>query len=302
MKILILGAGAVGLFYGAILRKKGFLVTFFSRKAPKKPQEKLLRVKSILGDFSIKAVFTSQMVEISSFTHIFITTKAFPDIPYEKYLDGISSSSILILLQNGIGVEEKLHKLFPQNPIVGALAFICSKRKSLYEVIHEDYGFLKVAPLKKEDLPYAKEVAQLFQKTPIEVQVVEDLLYARWEKLLWNIPFNGLCTLLRANTKELIKNPSSLFLVQKLMEEVCQIASSEGASLGEKEIHSMLEKTSRMTPYKPSMLIDWEKGRRLEIEAIYEEPLRRAKKASLSTPFLEFLYKSLCFINPSTHE
>jgi 2-dehydropantoate 2-reductase len=120
----------------------------------------------------------------------------------------------------------------------------------------------------------------------------------RWEKLLWNVPFNGLSVALGGVlTDRLVGEPDSLALVVALMDEVRAIAKADGAPLSKAQAAQMVENTRLMTPYRTSMLIDSEAGREMEVQAIFGEPLVVARRHKVAVPILTALYRMLSFFN-----
>lgn len=134
---------------------------------------------------------------------------------------------------------------------------------------------------------------------------MKDLRLARWRKLMWNIPFNGLSVVMNATTAEMMADPDIRQLVQQLMLEVLEAARQDGESLSPGQgrhlpaelVADMLAHTEQMAPYRTSMKIDFDEGRPLEVEAIYGNPLRTAQAAGAAVPKIEMLYHQLKAIN-----
>lgn len=293
----IIGAGAVGSYYGAKLAKAGFSVHFYSRQA-KALGIKKIQVKSIAGDFQIKANFYDSTQLMPQSDIVVISLKALPEIDYVSLLRPLlKKDTDIVLLQNGIGGEEKLKELFPSYPIHGALAFTCIERKKPGYVEHTDYGLIKMAPLEVKNLNRTKKIAQYFLQAGIETKVEKNLRQIRWEKLLWNIPFNCLSVILKSDTKKIMENPHSAKLAEEIMEEVRLVANKDNCRLKEKHIKEMLKKTQKMQPYHTSMLLDYLAKRPMEIHAILEEPLKIAKKLKVDLPKLEVILRILHFLD-----
>jgi 2-dehydropantoate 2-reductase len=125
----------------------------------------------------------------------------------------------------------------------------------------------------------------------------EDLLTARWKKLVWNIPFNGLSVVLNATTTEMMADPDARALAEALMREVVADAAACGRQIGKEFVQKMLAYTAKMIPYRTSMKIDYDERRPMEVEAIYGNPLRAAKRAGADSPRLEALYRQLKFMD-----
>ncbi len=299
----IIGAGALGSFYGAKLANKGYQIQFQSKFLSKHLGKSLLQIESIWGDFSIEPdlhAFTQSMFTADV---IIVATKLIPNIDYFRLLSPlfkkeVDYQSIIVCLQNGINQEEKLSKIFPKAPILGALAFTSVYRKSYKKVCHIDYGQITLAPLKEEDLPIAKRLGQLFNECGIQSEVKIKLREIRWHKLIWNIPFNPLSVILeKATTFDMLKNFEICTLIESIMQEVVKIAYSDGVLVNEEYISDIIKKTKEMKPYRTSMAYDYEHDKEMEIEAILGEPLKIAQINNVETPIMKVLYQLLSYKN-----
>ena len=133
----------------------------------------------------------------------------------------------------------------------------------------------------------------------VRVKLAEDLAVARWEKLVWNVPYNGLATLYGVNCSVLMAESEPL--VTELMLEVVNAAKGVvGHTIPGAFVETMLNNTRNMDAYKPSMMIDREMGRPLEVEAIYGEPVRRAEAAGVDVPKMRWLYEQLKAIDANS--
>ena len=115
----------------------------------------------------------------------------------------------------------------------------------------------------------------------VDAHVAESLGYARWHKLVWNVPFNGMCVVLNSNTDRLLENESIRELSHEMMQEVVEAAQKCGYNLDNDLPHKMINMTMKMEPYAPSMKLDFDNKRTLEVEAIYSAPVKAAQKSRL---------------------
>ncbi len=296
-QIAVIGAGAVGTFYGAKLFQAGYQVQLQSSYASTM-KNRPIDIRSIWGDFSVTIPVFPRSEEMDAADLIVISTKALSNVDYHSLVQPLlKPKSVILVLQNGINQEEILAAQFPKQIILGGLAFTCINRIEPIQIHHLDYGFIKMGPLSPDHLLWARFVAELFQKAGIKSEAGANLRALRWEKLLWNIPYNTLSVLgLRASTAEIMGSDLEE-IARLLMHEVWTIAAADGHHLSRELIHTMLERTRRMEPYKTSMLLDFEAGRPMEVEAIVGEPVRIAEKHRLSVPTLYTIYKLLRFLN-----
>jgi 2-dehydropantoate 2-reductase len=142
-----------------------------------------------------------------------------------------------------------------------------------------------------------EDIAADFNKSGTPLKLIDDLILARWKKLVWNIPFNGLSVLLNASTLELVRNPHTRALSRALMEETVLGAAAFGRKIPVAFVNKMIRDTDRMEPYAPSMKLDFDFGKHMEIEAIYGVPLRAAASRGVKLPRIEMLYQALSLLN-----
>jgi len=168
------------------------------------------------------------------------------------------------------------------------------RRISRTEIQRYDYGDVVLGEYRGAARPRTHEVAAEFHRAGIACSVTANLLLERWRKLVWNIPFNALSILAGGlDTAAILANEPLRHAALALMEEVVAAANACGHAPGRDAIDEQMRRTATMGNYKPSTLLDWEAGRGFEIEAIWGEPLRRARAAGAKTPRLEIVYALL---------
>ncbi len=145
--------------------------------------------------------------------------------------------------------------------------------------------------------PRVQAIVDDLRAARIDANATGDLWAARWRKLMWNIPFNGLSVVLNASTRELIDTPATEQLATTIMQEVFDAAKAFGRSLPEDAIHLTLEHTRHMKPYDSSMRLDYLAGRPMELHAIFESPLASAALTGTAMPTVKTLYQQLSFLN-----
>ncbi|MCX7726589.1 MAG: putative 2-dehydropantoate 2-reductase [Chitinispirillaceae bacterium] len=300
----IVGTGAIGGYYGALLQRSGLEVHFLLRSDYNHVANYGLKIESVNGNFDLPLVNAHSSVKtMPQCDVVVVALKTTQNDSLKEILPPLlKEDSIVIVMQNGLGTEEMLSRELCIKNIIGALCFICSYKISAGVIHHLDYGHVSLGEFsfKKEGAGITqklKEILEDFSKAGIEVKGVENLILYRWKKLVWNIPFNGLSVILNSTTDLLIKNQESRFLIIELMKEVIAGARACGYFIEEEFISEMIESTEKMKPYKTSMKLDYEKGQPLEIESIYGYPLKVAEQNGASMPFVKMLYKELLFLN-----
>lgn len=288
MRIAMVGSGALGLYYGALLQKGGHEVHFLLRADYDAIMQNGLTVHSVNGDFYLPSVNGHLSTEtIGGVDLVVVGLKTFANSCLQTVVTPLITEGTQILtLQNGLGNEELLAELFGPERVLGGVAFLCSNRGEPGHVHHLAAGRIIVGEYQICDVLRLERIAEAFTASGIDCRTTADLKKARWEKLVWNIPFNGLCALLLQPVDRLLQVSGCRELVRDIMVEVIQAANSQDLShpIPEQYADSMLEFTDGMGVYKPSMQIDREEGRELEIQAILRTPLAYGRGKGVSMP------------------
>jgi 2-dehydropantoate 2-reductase len=298
LKIGIIGAGALGLYYGAMLQRSGQDVRFLLRRDFQAIRQNGLQVHSVNGDFRLPVIagYTSPQ-EVGTVDLVIIGLKTFANHSLVELVRPLLGEQTSILtLQNGLGNEELLATAFGAESILGGVAFLCSNRGVPGTVHHLGEGKIRLGEFIGGLSDRSRRLEKLFSAAGVPCEAVADLRRARWEKLVWNIPFNGLCTLLGQDTTRLLAKAGARDLVVQIMHEVINGANAqplEEQIAGPAFIERMILFTEQMDHYQPSMLIDRREGRQLELEAIYAIPLQQAKAVGIEMPRTEMLYNLL---------
>ncbi len=300
-EILLVGTGAVGSFYCGKCAEAGASVSVLCRSDYKEVKEKGINIKSVLGDYHFTPAEVIDSIDKYSrhADYLVVATKVLPEIDVPSLIaDAVRNETTIVLLQNGIDIEGPVNKAFPGNELISGLAFICVSRERYGHIHHEDYGKLTVGRYPGGTSPKTEAFARLLTSVNIPCEIVEDIKMARWKKLVWNAPFNPMSVLAGgATTREMINSEPSLALAKAVMGEVLTLAASRGHQIPESFITQMIENTSVMTPYKTSMLLDYENKRPMEVEAILGNTLRLAREENISLPHIESLYGLLSLVN-----
>lgn len=300
----ILGTGALGGFYGARLQQAGLEVHFLLRSDYQYVCQHGLTIDSVQGNFKLPQVNAYASVEqMPACDVVVIALKTTQNDLLPQLLPPlVQENSTVLVLQNGLGVEAQVAQIVGAEKVMGGLCFLCSNKIAPGHIHHLDYGAIALGQYAADNQPCGitprmSEIAEDFQQAKIPIELTEDLFLARWQKLVWNIPFNGLSVVLNATTEEMMANSAVRNLAEQLMREVQRAAGACGRSLPDSYIQKMLDHTAKMKPYRTSMKIDYDERRPLEIAAILGNPLRTAQAAGAKVPRIEMLYQQLQFLD-----
>ena len=284
----VLGAGAIGSVYGSRLWQAGHPVLFGLRSDLAAGRAHGLSVESPWGDLTVPPDhLCGSPAELSGCDGLLIGLKSTANGLLPALLAQITPAPAwIVLLQNGLGGEELVAAAMSQAVLLGGICDIACSRVGPARVKHYAYGLLRLAPLQGTEAARSAcaAVADDFSAAGVPVQNNTSLVSMRWHKLVWNMAFSGLCTLSGLRTLELLGEPTLRQRLLAVMQEVAAAATADGALLEADLIASYLTKTEAMISYAPSMQLDAEAGRPLELEAIYREPLRRAQRHGVAMP------------------
>jgi 2-dehydropantoate 2-reductase len=316
MKIAVVGCGAVGSYYGAMLCRDGQDVHFLLRTDYDVVKRHGVSVQSPAGDFNVRPNCARLPEEIGVNDLVLIGLKTTANDQFAKLLPPlVGPRTAVVTLQNGLGNTEQLAQLFSPEQILSGLCFVCLNRLEPGIIRHLDYGLIMLGEFQRQAGLRTQGLAAMFRKASVACNVTDNLAQAQWEKLVWNIPFNGLGVAGVAGYKALtsakceardvsavgpVLTTDKLLgesrwetLVRKLMHEVIAAARALGFEICEDFAEKQISATRTMGAYKASTLIDFERGQPLELESLFLEPLRRAQQAGVPVPRLAALCEVL---------
>ena len=288
----MVGAGAIGLYYGARLAAAGNEVRFLLRSDYDTVKREGIRVESVAGDLHLKEVKAYLTpAEIGPVDLVIVAWKTTSNDLFEEVLPPLLHEHTQVLtLQNGLGNCERLVELVRADQVLGALCFVCLNRLSPGLVSHTAGGRISVGEYVNDGRGRAEEIARRFSVAGIPTDAAPSLAEAQWKKLVWNVPFNGLAIAEGGVTTDvLLATPGVEDEIRALMSEVVTAARAQGLALEDSLIDFNIERTRPMGPYRPSSMIDYVEGREVEFDSIWGEPLRRAKAAGVEVPHMERL-------------
>lgn len=316
LRYAIVGAGAIGSYYGARLQQSGRDVHFLLRSDYEQVRESGLAVESIDGDFVLSDVNAyDNPNKMPPADVAIVALKTTHNHRIAELLPKMNPGGAVVFFQNGLGIEtEASQYLDPSIAVLGGLCFICVNRVMPGHIRHLEYGRVLLGAHNIEahnnsqqpcTTPLVKSIAADFRQANVETETTEDLPMARWKKLVWNVPYNGLSVVLNATTDEMMADAGVRSLITTLMQEVVTVANAWGdrtspsthRNISFDWVDNMLAHTDAMKPYRTSMKIDYDQRRPLEIKAIVGKPLEEAKRLKVSVPAISMLYQQLVFLD-----
>ena len=310
VKIAIVGCGALGSYYGAKLCRDGQEVHFLLRSDYEVVRRRGVFIRSPEGDFHVNPKCARSPEQIGTCDVVLIGLKATANEQFPKLLPLlVGPETAVVTLQNGLGNEEDLAALFPAAQILGGLCFVCLNRVEPGVVEHLAHGRIVLGEFSGWPEPRTHDIASAIRHSGMPCEVTDNLRRAHWEKLVWNIPFNGLGVAGAAGydaaisgqvipnaplnpclaTNQLLDQGKWEALVREVMHEVIAAANAQNLNVDPELADIQIERTRLMGAYRASTLIDFERGQPLELEALFLRPLRQAESAGARIPRLAAL-------------
>ncbi len=294
-RVGIIGAGALGSYFGIRLAASGIPVSFLLRSDFAQVKENGMELT--LSDGTRETLEDPTIVDsvesMGEMDWVIIGLKTTRNHLFDSLLPPVvGPKTVLITIQNGLGNAEALQQLFPNNAVIGALCQIGVNREApgrIRSFVPGD-GFVQVgadAPATQEQLDKLQKILSLAN---IKTKITPSLGEALWRKLMWNVPFNGLTVAIGGlGTDVVCKDPALRKVAIALMEEIRLAGNALGYPIEPEYTDKLMHFTDKLGHYKASSVLDWLAGRRLEVEAIYRKPLEAGTAAGVAMPHLEML-------------
>ena len=311
LSLAILGAGGIGCYYGARLAKAGHGVSFIARGEHLVAlQQNGLVLKHPDFDYqdAVEAYDINTLTRDytpADFDAIIVCIKATATqeiaATLKSWFTESGESTMIVSLQNGVDNEPQLASSLGGDLIVGGLAVRIGGhivRSGVVEATGVAQIILGAWPAsngvnEKSGDSKIVRLAEVFNKAGIPTRQVDNIRHELWRKLIINNGVNPLSALTGLDTHSLSHHPRFGHIVQQLMKETAMAAMADSEVLTEEDADEMYELICDFDPIKTSMLVDLEKGRKLEVDAICGVVIERAKKLGISVPYTETVYALL---------
>lgn len=298
LKIAIVKTGALGGFYGMLLMKSGQDVHFLLRSDYTYVKEHGLELRSsILGDIllpKVNAYKDSKDMPIADIVLVCLKTTQNDTVLPKVLPDITDGNSIVILIQNGLGMESNLASQLPNIQIAGAVALIGAHKEENGVIVHGSYGSIDLGNYNVKDNQRLEQLKSVLDAANIPT-AIQDLATIRWKKLVWNTTFNGMSVVLDLTTDSIIADYPTQY--NAIMHEVIGAANACGVQIPLSYIDGLITFTHKMGHYAPSMKYDYDRGQPLELEYLYQKPIEEAEKAGFDMKETRKLYNQLLEIN-----
>jgi 2-dehydropantoate 2-reductase len=293
--ILVIGAGAVGALFGSALARQGAAVAVVCRSDYEAVKREGYDIRSpVFGDhrFHPHRVYRDVSECTESPDYVLLTVKVLPSLDRAALLRPVvGANTVIVLIQNGVDIEDEIAAAFPDNELLSSLAFVGVGRAGPGQINHQTLGSLTMGPYPSGTSEAAQRLAALFDTAGVPCKLTEKVIGARWQKAVWNTAFNPISILGNGlDTAAMLRTDDDRAFIREAMLEVCAVAAADNYPQSPKLVDALIGATLNMPAYKTSMALDRENGRPMEIEAILGNVVRAARKLGVATPKLDTIY------------
>lgn len=298
MRILVMGTGGVGGYYGGLLAQQGNEVTFISRGAHLYAiRHEGLKVKSVHGDFTVfPANATEDPAKVEPADLILFCVKTYgTDEAAEAIRPAVGPQTVVMSLQNGIDAAERIGKVIGPEHVLGGVTWLSSAVEAP-GVIRQVSQFRRIVlgELDGGTSQRTQSIYEVLNQTGITVEISEGIQKVLWTKLVFIAAVSSVGSLTRMPMGDYRSIPETRSLLSRIMQEVEAVARAQGVNLEGDVVQKWLEFVDDAAPQmKPSMQLDVETNRRTELESMVGVIGRKGRELGVSTPVVDFVYASL---------
>ena len=293
MKILVMGAGAVGAYYGARLQQSGEEVVLCARGTNLEALRRDgLKVQSYQGDFALPVTATADPREHAPYDLILFCVKSYDTQNAAHLLTGsLTPNGVILTVQNGVENEAQLRDVFGEAAVMTGNARIGAEMTQPGLIVHRTGGVIEFGEISGSESERARQLAEVFRRAGILGQLIPGIWQARWLKLLWNASFNPVTALSRSTVGEVLEDPNGLALIRSLMGEIIKVAQAEGVALSEQNIDDEMKRSQKhLRAVRTSTLQDSQRGKPLEYDALTGAVLRAANRHGIHVPHMTAIH------------
>ena len=304
MRVAVMGAGAVGGYFGARLAASGHEVSFIARgRHLETMRAEGLKVKSVQGDLHIRSLFASEPTEIGPVDLILFCVKSYStEEAAKESAPLVGKETIILSLQNGVDNPEKIAALWGKSRTLAGVVYIAAEVLTPGTIGHSAGGRIVLGEPDGGMSEETEAVHRLFAAARVPCAISTEIRKVMWGKLVWNAPFCAIACLTRATAQEIVESELLRKLAIGCMEEVREAARCQEIDLGPEVIEEALKLSRGLGHFKPSMLQDLEAGKPLEYEAFNGVVLNLLRRVGKEAPINQTFYAALQFLDKKIRE
>ncbi len=296
MKIVILGAGGIGGFYGALLQRAGIDVRFVARGATlEELKTNGITVESPLGDFSLPVVAChATCAEIDDADFIIVCVKRQQtEAVLDDLAPGIENGATVVTFQNGLDQHAIFDERFGSGRTIVGVPIVSVHQVAPGKYRHLANGQVVFGEPDGSMTDRLDAITAAFAGIGLPIEKTPAIRFVLWRKLLWNAAFNPVTYLTERSSHEILRQPETNRVIRRIMAEAVAVAQAEGIPLTNADAEGMIAQTLALPDIVTSMLVDRQHGRSIEVEEIPGEVVHRGEKHGIPTPTVDTIYSLL---------
>ncbi len=301
MRILVYGAGGVGAFFGALLARAGHDVHFVARGAHLEAlRARGLRITSnLIGDVEVPRVSVYPCaVDSGPADLVLVCVKTHQtDSILDDLAAVVGDDTVVIPLQNGVESDERLAARFGRRRVLPAAVYVGATIDEPGVVSHQAPARISMGARQGFDEQRLAVIYETLASTGQVVQISPDIQRERWRKLMWNASFNTVSAVTLRTPAELLALPETRALLMAIMSEVVAVAQAQGIGLQRADVDEHIAWTERASGIRTSTMVDRERGRTMEADALIGVIVRKGREAGVATPASETMYALMKVMN-----
>ncbi|MSQ77905.1 MAG: 2-dehydropantoate 2-reductase [Nitrospiraceae bacterium] len=290
-QIMIVGAGSVGGFFGAHLAKGNPNVSFLLRpRTLQAVTERGLILRSASGILTVRPPAASDPRELVCPDLIILAVKAYDlDEVMDQLEPVLTAKTIILTLQNGVDVEDRIHARLHRDCVVGGVAFIYSKIVEPGVIEHYKGGSVAIGEMMGHKSERLGMIADLFKQAGIQCRISDDIRRSKWEKMCWNCVFNPITVLINDRVAKALDNPEMMGVIRQIVGEVAAVSATLKVPLAPDIAEKTIQATQAIRDIHTSMYDDWKAGRPTEIDSLNGYIVQKGRELGIPTPVNEAL-------------
>jgi 2-dehydropantoate 2-reductase len=310
VEIVVFGAGAVGAFFGGLLVRGGQEVSFIARGA----QLDALRTRGILirslrlGEVAIPRVQAfGRAAEVLSGQAarrpdlVLVCVKANQTAAIlEDLATLLGPTSTVVTLQNGVDSDDTIAERFGRARVIPAVVYVGATIDSPGVVTHVAAGTIAIGVRTGGDAARLPAIRDALAASGQPIRISDDIQRERWQKLIWNASFNTVSAITGRTPRELLAVEEARATILGIMREVIAVGRASGLSLVDSDADDQIAWTERATAIRTSMMVDRERHRAMETEALIGVIVRAGREHGVPTPVSDTVYGLLEAIESET--
>ena len=298
MKILIMGTGGVGGYYGGLLAQQGNEVAFIARGAHLYAiRHEGLKVKSVHGDFHVfPANATDDPINVGPVDLILFCVKTYhTEAAAQAIRPAVGHRTVVMSLQNGVDAAEQIGNIVGTEHVVGGVTWLSSAVEEP-GVIKQISQFRRIVfgELDGSRSERIQAIYEVLEQTGVTVEISEEIQKVLWTKLVFITAASSVGSLTRLPMGDYRAIPETRRLLASIMREVESLARAQNVNLDADVVEKWLEFIDNAAPnIKPSMQLDVEGGHRTELESMIGVVGRKGRELGIPTPVSDIVYAAL---------